>query len=107
MNQDIRGLNVPFPPKNHWRAQALVAVVLFAIPLYGVSENYGKAYIAALLAFLPGLALFNLGGGILKRLQSTGDPGKIVFWSLVAAYLFFAKSLLFPFAIELVDRVFA
>jgi hypothetical protein len=107
MSADLRGLNIPFPPKDHWRAHVLIAVVMFTVLLYGVSADYGKAYLAAALAYLPGLAVFILGGSLFGRLGGSSDLQRIGFWLLVAGYMWLAKSLLFPLALELLDHVVA
>jgi hypothetical protein len=107
MSTDFRGLNIPFPPRNHWRTHVVIAVVMFAILLYGVAEALGKVFLAATLTYLPGLAVFVLGGNALARLGesgSGGDPPKLLFWLLVGGYIAFAKTVLLPIVLELIDH---
>ena len=108
MATDLRGLNIPFPPKDHWRTHVVIAVVMFAVLLYGVAGTFGKAFLAATLTYFPGLALFLFGGNALSRLGEAGRSGdlqKFLFWILVAAYMALAKTVLLPLALGLIDHV--
>ena len=105
MSSDLRGLNIPFPPKDHWGTHIAIAVAMFAVLLYGVAGAYGKAFLAAMLVYLPGLILFLLSGNALSRLRGRGDLSRVLFWFLVVAYFAIAKKLLLPLAIELIDHV--
>ena len=108
MGADLRGLNIPFPPKDHWRTHIFIAVVVFAALLYGVAGDFGKVFLAATLSYLPGLALFVMGGNALSRLGETGrsgDLGQLLFWFLVAGYTAVAKTVLLPIAIRVLDYV--
>lgn len=105
MSTDFRGLNIPFPPKNHFRTHIVIAVVLFAVLLYGATDAFGKIFLAATLTYLPGLVVFTLSGNALSRLNEGGDLLKLLFWTLVVAYIALAKSVLLPLAIALIDHV--
>ena len=82
----------------------VIAVVMFAVLLYGVGGSYGKAFLAATLTYFPGLALFIFGGGLISRLSGGNDLQKLLFWSLVAGYMAVAKAVLMPMALQLIDH---
>src|SRR5215471_14309801 len=108
MGDDLRGLNIPFPPKDHWRTHVAIAVVMFAVLLYGVAGDFGKVFLAATLTVFPGLALFTFGGNALSRLGEDGrssDLQKFLFWLLVVVYMALARTVLLPLALALIDRV--
>src|SRR5215510_14988974 len=108
MGSDLRGLNIPFPPKDHWRTHIVIAVVMFAVLLYGVAGAFGKVFLAATLTYFPGLALFTFGGNAISRLGEEGRSGdlqKILFWLLVVGYMALARTVLLPLALVLIDRV--
>ena len=108
MGSDLRGLNIPYPPKDHWRAHIIIAVVMFAVLLYGVAGSFGKVFLAATLTYFPGFALFLFGGNALSRLGEAGRGGdlqKVLFWILVAGYMAFARAILLPLALVLIDSV--
>lgn len=106
---DLRGLNIPFPPKDHWRTHIIIAVVMFAVLLYGVGGNFGKVFLAVTLTYFPGLMFFLMGGNALSRLGESGRSGdwaKLLFWLLVFVYTALAKTVFLPIAIRLLDQLF-
>jgi len=108
MGSDIRGLNIPFPPKEHWRTHIAIALVMFAMLLYGVAGDFGKVFLAATLTYFPGLGVFLLGGNVLSRLGEAGRSGdlqKLLFWILVAGYMALGRTVLFPLTLALLDHV--
>jgi nitrate reductase NapE component len=108
MGTELRGLNIPFPPRDHWRTHVVIAVVMFAVLLYGVAGAFGRVFLAATLIYLPGLALFVFGGNALSRLGESGRSGdlqKLLFWVLVGGYIALAKSVLLPLAIRGLEHV--
>jgi hypothetical protein len=44
---------------------------------------------------------------ISKPLKEHSDIGRVFYWVLITGYMWFAKAVLFPAAIGLIDHVFA
>ena len=105
---DLRGLNVPFPTKDRWRLHVAIAVLAFAILLYGASGSFGRVFLAAVIAYMPGLLLFILSDNFVSRLSQdgrSGNGGKLLFYLLVVVYMAIARRLLLPLATDVLDRI--
>jgi hypothetical protein len=107
MHSEPKSLNIPYPRKDYWKVRALFAVILFTPVLLIFSTDVAKAYCAGLLAFLPGLWLLIMSERISKPLKEHSDIGRVFYWVLITGYMWFAKAVLFPAAIGLIDHVFA